>query len=46
MFGTCRVQLVRRQLTAVQLEITDTAGAEQFTAMNEFYLKVRPVFSP
>ena len=24
---------------ACQLEVTDTAGAEQFTALNEFYIK-------
>ena len=25
----------------VQLEVMDTAGTEQFTALNEFYIKVR-----
>jgi len=31
-----------------QLEVLDTAGAEQFTALNEFYIRVRglPFFSP
>lgn len=28
-----------------QLEIMDTAGAEQFTALNEVYIKVPPVSS-
>lgn len=30
----------RRVLTLVQLEILDTAGAEQFTALNEVYITV------
>ena len=30
-----------RVLIVLQLEILDTAGAEQFTALNEVYISVR-----
>jgi hypothetical protein len=42
--GPRQIQAFLKTRVFLQLEVLDTAGAEQFTALNEVYIKVRCTF--